>query len=294
MKVLNCYCYQSLILLLVFISFTACVFQVREPMKIPKKTCSEKGVCFEQVSTYKDVSFWVENKTNSDIVFTMDFRLNRMKSKERSPYTMQIPARQRTKFLKFSSSTVIDEARYQFTYGWQWGNPESRHNEMAVYRLPYHIDSSYTVSQGYNGKHTHQGESKYATDWNMPVGTPVLAAREGTVISVKHIHEESGTEKDYLPQANYVTIMHDDGTMGMYAHLQKDGIKVFVGQKVAAGELIGLSGNTGYSTGPHLHFVVFTPVNGFKYKSHPIKFFTEDGVMRGLEEGKSYKAVWIN
>ncbi|MCO6717057.1 M23 family metallopeptidase, partial [Streptomyces sp. CHB19.2] len=55
---------------------------------------------------------------------------------------------------------------------------------------------------------------------------------------------------------NFVRILHDDGTMSVYLHLQRGSIKVAEGQWVRTGQPLASSGNTGRSTGPHLHFVV--------------------------------------
>jgi murein DD-endopeptidase MepM/ murein hydrolase activator NlpD len=74
----------------------------------------------------------------------------------------------------------------------------------------------------------------------------------------------------YGGRANYVRILHADGTMGLYAHLEEGGVLVQVGQHVRAGQEIGLSGNTGFTTGPHLHFAV--QVNrGMRLESIPFR-----------------------
>jgi murein DD-endopeptidase MepM/ murein hydrolase activator NlpD len=78
----------------------------------------------------------------------------------------------------------------------------------------------------------------------------------------------------FASRANFVRVLHDDGSMGMYAHLEYYGVGVKVGQRVAAGDLLGLSGNTGYSTGPHLHFAVLVN-DGTQEVSVP---FDMDGV----------------
>ena len=57
-------------------------------------------------------------------------------------------------------------------------------------------------------------------------------------------------------RANHVRILHDDGSMAVYAHLQPESVVVRAGARVRAGQQIGSSGNTGFSTGPHLHFAV--------------------------------------
>jgi murein DD-endopeptidase MepM/ murein hydrolase activator NlpD len=93
----------------------------------------------------------------------------------------------------------------------------------------------------------------------MPRGTPVVAARAGVVIDATLNHEEGGFDMRFLDKANTVAIVHDDGTVAEYAHLSPSPGFVGVGQRVQAGDLIGHSGNTGYSSGPHLHFIVSKP-----------------------------------
>lgn len=108
----------------------------------------------------------------------------------------------------------------------------------------------------------------------MPIGTPLLAARKGRVVDIDQNFTEGGT--DPLLKANHVMILHEDGTLGLYSHLAANRIAVSFGQWVDAGTLIGYSGNTGYSTGPHLLFAVLTntpAANGAaRYLSHQVKF----------------------
>ena len=79
-------------------------------------------------------------------------------------------------------------------------------------------------------------------------------------------------------------------SIGNYAHLRARGVRVAPGQRVAAGETIGLSGNTGFSSGPHLHFSVFKTRNGKERESLPIRFGIEQGRVATLVEGRSYPA----
>ena len=77
---------------------------------------------------------------------------------------------------------------------------------------------------------------------------------------------------------NFVRIVHDDGTMALYAHLKSEGVLVRVGQRVRKAEAIGLSGNTGFTTGPHLHFAV--QVNrGMQLQSIPFRMFGPQGIL---------------
>ena len=114
------------------------------------------------------------------------------------------------------------------------------------------------IDQGFDGSFSHQDDqNRYALDFVADIGTPVHAARAGMVMQVEAGFRKSGTNysRDAV-RANFVRILHEDGSMALYAHLAGNGVNVRTGQAVAAGERIGLSGNTGYSTAPHLHFVV--------------------------------------
>jgi murein DD-endopeptidase MepM/ murein hydrolase activator NlpD len=123
--------------------------------------------------------------------------------------------------------------------------------------LPFKCGEKYLVSQGNNGLFSHNGRSQYAFDFAMPRGTPIKAARKGVVI-----YRRSSTRpgdpcwnnggSSCLTKANYVVLKHPDGTRTMYAHLNK--VTVQIGERVSRGQTIGKSGNTGWSSGPHLHF----------------------------------------
>lgn len=99
------------------------------------------------------------------------------------------------------------------------------------------------------GIHGHNG-----VDYGMDVGTPLYAAATGTVIVSKNYGWNGG-------YGNYVVIQHPNNTQTVYGHMS--GTMVTVGQKLTQGQLIGYSGNTGKSTGPHLHFEVRGAKNPF-------------------------------
>ena len=136
------------------------------------------------------------------------------------------------------------------------GTPNARPRDVE-YLLPLALPQP-RIEQGFNGSYSHtDAGNRHALDFSAPVGTPVLAARGGTVMQVESDYAKAGLSLEkYGGRANFVRIVHDDGTMGLYAHLKEGGVHVRVGQQVSAGQRIGLSGNTGFTTGPHLHFVV--------------------------------------
>jgi murein DD-endopeptidase MepM/ murein hydrolase activator NlpD len=161
-----------------------------------------------------------------------------------------------------------------------------------LYALPFKESSVVIVSQGFNGEATHTGRSRYAVDFAAGVGTGVYAARGGKVIATEASFDKGGLGMAYGQFANYITIEHTDGTMAKYYHLKQNGVNVKVGQYVSKGQFIGLSGNTGYSSGPHLHFGVYKVDSDYENTvTLPIKFQTNAGVVDFPKKGDIYRAV---
>ncbi|MDI6779093.1 MAG: M23 family metallopeptidase [Bacteroidota bacterium] len=157
----------------------------------------------------------------------------------------------------------------------------------SEYVLPYPIGKTYLCIQGYVGRTYHQGVFIYGLDFSMPIGSIVTAARSGSVVFI----EESFSDEDYgIEKANVVVILHADGTFGRYIHLTKNGALVKVNQIVAQGDPIGLSGSSGYSPMPHLHFDVTTGCPQSNCQTIPICFKNTKPHPYGLETGESYTA----
>jgi murein DD-endopeptidase MepM/ murein hydrolase activator NlpD len=136
------------------------------------------------------------------------------------------------------------------------------------------------VEQAWGGRHSHaDAENRHAVDFATAPGTVVFAARDGVVMRIRMSGPPAaGRHGD----ANLIRILHDDGTMAVYAHLQPGGALVQPGQRVRRGRPIGLSGNSGASSGPHLHFVV--QVNrGMHLESIPFRMFGDRGILRFSE-----------
>jgi len=125
----------------------------------------------------------------------------------------------------------------------------------ARYRLPFEDGMTVKIGQAAGGAMTtHQSDQdRFAVDFPMPIGTPVVASRHGIVAAMETRQTEGGKWEGMKEKANYVILRHRDGTLTEYGHLSP-GKVVEIGQWVTEGEVIGYSGNTGYSGGPHLHF----------------------------------------
>jgi murein DD-endopeptidase MepM/ murein hydrolase activator NlpD len=159
------------------------------------------------------------------------------------------------------------------------GDPSAQPRDLA-YNLPVDENSAWHLGQAFGGGHSHSDtQNRYAVDIVVPEGTPVLAARGGVVMQVESAFDRAGNDRaKYADRANVVRILHDDGTMAVYAHLRENGVYVRLGQKVSLGQQIAVSGNTGYSSGPHLHFCV--QVNrGMQLVSIPFRMVGPDGYL---------------
>ncbi|RYY87631.1 MAG: M23 family metallopeptidase [Chitinophagaceae bacterium] len=153
-----------------------------------------------------------------------------------------------------------------------------------VYQLPYAAGTSFLLVQGANSKMSHRNELSY--DFKMKQGSKVCAARSGVVESARGDSERGGLKPENLSDGNYVIVRHADGSQAHYWHLQHGGALVAVGDSVRAGQPIGLSGNTGYTAFPHLHFQVIDAGG----REILVRFATRKGT-RYLRPGHWYKAV---
>ncbi len=179
---------------------------------------------------------------------------------------------------------------WRCNFHWMKGRVGAKHDSKILYLLPFKKGESCRVIQGYHGRLTHRDSDRYAVDFAMPEGTTVCAAREGIVVDLKESSTVGGPEKKFKDQSNFVSIAHSDGTIGEYHHLKHDGVLVEIGQQVTAGQPIALSGSSGYSTSPHLHFGVYSAANAERVQSHPVTFSTHQGIVGRPLEGRTYTA----
>lgn len=197
---------------------------------------------------------------------------------------------QETKPLLAVTSAVY---RGGFSYGmnnfYTVGKPGVKHDDSYVYRLPYQNGRSFSCKEGFRNKAN--------PDWNniifdMPNGTPVVAARPGVVVGAVNVTPKLDLAGEYKQYGSAIYIEHEDGTMGRYAYLKKDSFLVKLGDQVKRGQQIALSGSSGEAKYPSLRFDVLSTVDAYMYNSWKFKFQDSTrGVVDQPVEGAYYTAV---
>jgi murein DD-endopeptidase MepM/ murein hydrolase activator NlpD len=161
-----------------------------------------------------------------------------------------------------------------FRYGWRerwWaGSRDATPDPEIGYRSP--LAEEARVLQGFHGEPSHRGPEAYAVDLECPLGTAVHAARSGVVVELRESSSRGGADPALRDEANFVRLLHADGTLGFYAHFARDGVAVEVGQLVAQGELLGRTGSSGWMGAPHLHFAVAVADAREGWRSVPFRF----------------------
>ncbi|TZF91746.1 peptidoglycan DD-metalloendopeptidase family protein [Cognatilysobacter lacus] len=198
-----------------------------------------------------------ENRLAGPVEVRLAFsRDNNMRADPDLPVSTTVPASRRSVIAYLEALDPAQPGDFELTMDAVPGDPRARPQDVE-YLLPLRM-RGWHIEQGFGGSFSHDDEqNRYAIDLAAPIGTPVLAARDGVVMQVESDFARAGLDRErYAGRANLIRILHDDGTMAMYAHLKAEGVLVRLGQRVQAGQVIGLSGNTGFTSGPHLHFSV--------------------------------------
>lgn len=250
--------------------------------------CSTEIICVTQTNTEQYTVMEVRNLTPGPVTVRFTVEGKNVTADVSFPHLEVLAAGEEKKVFTIRPENVMEAWSYRFAYQVMQGNYEATHNDNYAYALPYASGEAFPVVQGYNGTFSHQGA--YAIDWAMPEGTPVHAARGGRVIAVQDDMAGNGLDENFKHRANYILVLHDDGTMASYVHLQRGGALVEPGDSVWRGQVIGRSGNTGYSTDPHLHFEVGTVSEKVESKTFPVRFDTGAGPPVRLQAQKQYTA----
>jgi murein DD-endopeptidase MepM/ murein hydrolase activator NlpD len=246
--------------------------------------CLEDWACWEVRETSEGYEFWVKNQKPYSFTGTLDIKVKNLRSvvseKARYVETEVISGNSEQRLLTLYPVDENERASYRDIFYWTPGDMEARHDDEFLYQLPFAIGKRYPLVQGFGGGWSHRGASRYAVDFAMPVGTAVHAARPGIVVQTVAHNDKGGASRRYAAYANFIVVLHADGTTGEYHHLKKGGVKVNVGEEVKVGELIGYSGNTGFSSLPHLHFAVYRPKPMGDFESLPFRFVNNASTKR--------------
>jgi murein DD-endopeptidase MepM/ murein hydrolase activator NlpD len=204
------------------------------------------------------------NAAGGPITIELSFvKQQNVKAEPALPLRIVLPGLSETHATRITPTIEAGSYGYQVRYVAAPGDFRAQQDASARYRLPFPPQLRFGIAQSFGGRATHTDKQNYyAVDIVMPEGTPVLAARDGVVMTVDNDFYGAGLDlSQYGDRANNIRIVHADGTMAVYAHLQLEGAKVAVGDHVRAGQPIALSGDTGYSNGPHLHFCIQVNAN---------------------------------
>lgn len=261
---------------------------VKSTYNLNSKENSTKTVQIETKRSGDYIYVMFKNKNMYDVTVSVKPQYENIIEEKNTPKVIVLKANSTQNYTTLHSGK--GSTSYSFSYSWIIGDKDAVHDDSYIYKLPFATGTSHIVSQGYNTIHTHKGRSKYAVDFAMKEGTQIFAARGGIVVKTKSDSNLGGYSKEFAKDGNYVTIAHSDGTFATYYHLKQYGVLVKVGDKVEKGYSLGYSGNTGYSSGPHLHFSVFSAISASSTHSIAIKFASAGGVVSEPKKGTLYQA----
>jgi murein DD-endopeptidase MepM/ murein hydrolase activator NlpD len=253
--------------------------------------CEDDWICIDEISDGETIRLQVRNLRDFPVTYTLKIRTRYMQIDGPKTITRTLPPNHSERAMMLSPIDTRHEADYHYSLDWTVGDQNAEHNDDHVYSLPYASGKNFRVLQGYGSRFSHTGLEEFAIDFDMPVGTPVHAARGGVVARVEQSNSEGCWEDGCGKFANYIVVFHDDGTTGEYYHLMENGSLVVVGEIVVQGQEIGRSGNTGHTTMPHLHFAVYRAAADGNTQSIPARFQDIDGIIDRPRRGARYQAL---
>ena len=252
--------------------------------------CKDDWVCIDAEEDGDLVRLEARNLRNYPVTYTLRVRASNYAIDGPATVTRTLGPMESEAVMQLTPEGGGNKGQYRVYFEWTVGDKDAEHDDDYLYSLPYADGRSYRVLQGYGSRFSHKGLEEFAVDFDMPEGTPVHAARGGVVARAIESNTRGCWEDGCGRYANYVVILHEDGTTGEYYHLKKDGALVEVGEKVVRGQLIGLSGNTGHTTMPHLHFAVYRATVWGNTQSIPVRFDSRDGIVQRPRRGARYLA----
>ncbi len=253
--------------------------------------CRDDWICVNAVDQGGNVELRARNLQDYPLTYTLRVRTRDFDVTGPRTVTRTLAPQETARIMMLNRADERLDGHYRYFLEWTVGDKDAVHDDDYVYALPYASGRSYRVLQGYRSRFSHTGLEAFAVDFDMPEGTPVHAARSGVVARVEGSHSIGCWEDGCGRYANFIVVLHEDGTTGEYYHLQQDGVLVEVGDSVERGQKIGLSGNTGHTTMPHLHFAVYRATEWGNTQSIPVRFRSADGLVTRPRHGARYQAI---
>ena len=253
--------------------------------------CGDELFCIVDVATESGIECQARNRSAAPITFTLKVSAAHHTGSHDQVVTQTLRPNESLTALTIEPRGNGHSGKFCYNYKSTIGDLDAAHDNEHLYRFPYENGKSYGVLQGYGSRFSHTGREQYSVDFNMREGTPVLAARGGVVADYEESNSIGCWEDDCGQYANFVVVLHDDGTTGEYYHLKKNGVVVERDERIEAGQNIALSGNTGHTTMPHLHFGVYRAESWGRYQSIPVRFISADGIVDRPRRGGRYPAI---
>ena len=252
--------------------------------------CRDEWICVDAVDQGGNVELRARNLREYPVTFTLKLRAPDLPVVGLSTVTRTLAPRQSERVMVLRGDRG-SAPEYRYSLEWTVGDMDAVHDDEHLYALPYASGESYRILQGFGSRFSHIGLEEFAVDFDMRVGTPVHAARAGTVVRVEESHSRGCWEDGCGRYANYIVILHSDGTTGEYYHLMQDGALVDIGESVGRGQKIGYSGNTGHTTMPHLHFAVYRATTWGNTQSIAVRFEGAKGIIDRPRRGERHEAL---
>ncbi|TFV94151.1 M23 family metallopeptidase [Algoriphagus kandeliae] len=241
-----------------------------QPLKLPEEKYYQ--FLFKKDHTYQndELQIRLSNPVMAPLRIWLSTSYSPLQEKFDSLNPIVIQEKQDTLLIFSELNEFQDDIAYKISLG-----DPSKEIENTPIELPFPKGKSYKVIQGNNTNFTHSSDySRYALDFKFQVGDTVVSVSDGYVVGVIDQYERGGTDPAWRPYSNFITIYdQESGRFFQYVHLKQNGSLVKVGDQISSGQPIGLSGNTGQTTEPHLHFNCLKPVNAEgEMVSHPVEF----------------------
>ena len=257
-----------------------------------KATCRDDWICVEEIRLGDEIELHARNLQDFPLTYTLKVSTRSYDVDGAETVTRTLRPQQSERAMRLTPRDGFRPISYQISMDWTVGDQHANHDDDYLYAFPYSEGRSYRILQGYGSRFSHRGREEFAVDFDMREGTSVHAARGGVVARVVETNDRGCWDDGCGRYANFIVILHNDGTTGEYYHLKKDGAFVEVGDSVTRGQKIGLSGNTGHTTMPHLHFAVYRATSWGNTQSIPVRFNSADGIIYKPRRGARHQAAY--